>query len=121
MEIVKSVEAFKKVDDAYKFSYLQLIIRKDGRLYTAKGRHRKPNLSELYNIELLETEDRGPKVKPTWTVLDSLHDYYVKIPDLWAYCSPNLEQQILREVEACELLKSPSSPEYCRLQGLPKH
>jgi hypothetical protein len=50
--------------------------------------------SELYDIEPLETEDRGPKVKPTWTVLDSPHDYYVKTPDLWAYSKSDLEQQI---------------------------
>ncbi|KAH6664047.1 serine/threonine-protein kinase [Halenospora varia] len=84
MEIVKSAEAFKKINDSYKFSYLQLIVRKDGRL--------------------------GPKVKSAWTVLDSPHDYYVKTPDLWAYTSPNLGQQITREVEACELLKTHPRP-----------
>ncbi|KUJ14195.1 uncharacterized protein LY89DRAFT_698619 [Mollisia scopiformis] len=110
MEIIKSAEAFKKVEDAYKFSYLQLIVRKNGRLYCAKSPHRKPNLSEIYDIELLETEDRDPKVKPTWTVLDSPHEYYIKTPDLWAYSSPHLEQQILREVEACELLKPHPHP-----------
>jgi len=117
MEIVKSAEAFKKVDDSYKFSYLQLIVRKNGRLHTAKGPHREPNLSELYDIEPLETEDRGPKVKPTWAVLDSPNDYYVKTPDLWAYTSPNLEQQILREVEACELLKTHPHPNIAVYKG----
>lgn len=117
MEIVKSAEAFKKVDDSYKFSYLQLIVRKNGRLHTAKGPRREPNLSELYDIEPLETEDRGPKVKPTWAVLDCPNDYYVKTPDLWAYTSPNLEQQILREVEACELLKTHPHPNIAVYKG----
>ncbi|KAH8745715.1 hypothetical protein F5882DRAFT_455014 [Hyaloscypha sp. PMI_1271] len=62
-KIIKLAEAFKKVNNSYKFSYLQLIVRKNGRLHTAKGPRREPNLSELYNIELLETKDRGPKVK----------------------------------------------------------
>jgi hypothetical protein len=100
MEIVKSAEGFKKVNDVYKFSYLQLIVQKSGRLYRAKC---------PYDLELLQTEDRGPKVKPTWTVLDSPYDYYVKTPDL--------EQQILREVETCEIL---SPPEHCLLWRLPK-
>lgn len=63
-----------------------------GQTINAKCPHREPNLSELYNIEPLATEDRGPKVKPTWTVLDFSHNYYVKTPDLWAYNSPNLSR-----------------------------
>ncbi|TVY68987.1 hypothetical protein LSUE1_G007367 [Lachnellula suecica] len=117
MEIIKTAEAFKKVDDAYKFSYLKLIVRKNGRLYAAKSPRREPNLSELFDIAPLETEDRGPKVKSTWTLLDSPHDCYVKTPDLWAYTSPNLEQQILREVEACELLKSHPHPNIAVYRG----
>lgn len=96
---------------------MQLIVRQDGRLYNAKCPHREPNLSELYDIEPLATEDRGLKVKPTWTVLDFLHNYYVKTPDLWAYSSPNLEQRILREVEACESLKSHPHPNIAVYKG----
>jgi hypothetical protein len=117
MEIVKSVEAFKKVDKVYKFGYLQLIVQQDGRLYVAKCSHRELNLSELYDVEPLATEDRGPIVKPTWTVLDFSHNYYVKTPDLWAYSSPNLEQRILREVEACEFLKSHPHPNIALYKG----
>jgi serine/threonine protein kinase len=107
MEIVKSAEGFKKIDGTYKFHHVQLIVRKEGQLYFARCLHRKPNLTELYEVQLLETTDRGPEVKTTWTLLDSRHDYYVKKPDLWAYRQPksNLEQQIRREVEICELLK----------------
>jgi serine/threonine protein kinase len=110
MEIVKSAEGFKKVDGVYKFSYLQVIVRKNGRLYLAKGPRQEPNFSELYDVEPLETEDRGPRVEKSWTVLDSPLDYYIKTPDLWAYSKPDLEQQILREVEICELLKSYPHP-----------
>jgi serine/threonine protein kinase len=105
MEIVKSAEGYKKVDNAYKFSYLHLIIRESGRLYTAKCPSRDPKRQELYDVEVLHTEDRGPKVKTIWTIIESPHNYYVKTPDLWAYTSSNLEQQILREIEVCELLK----------------
>jgi serine/threonine protein kinase len=110
MEIIKTAEAFKKVDNAYKFSYLQLIVRKNGRLYTVKSPRCEPNLSELFDIVPLETENRGPKVKSTWTLLDSPYKYYIKIPDIWTYTSPNLEQQILYEIEACKLFKSHPHP-----------
>src|ERR1700709_313537 len=85
MEIVKSVEGYKKVDNTYKFSYVRLIIRENGQLYTAKCPHREPKRENLYDIELLHTEDRGPNVEPSWTLVESPHNYYVKTPDLWSY------------------------------------
>ncbi|KZF26417.1 kinase-like protein [Xylona heveae TC161] len=115
MEIVRSAEGFKQVEGRYTFSYSSVIIRKNDQLYYGKAPFRGPkllelNFSDLYEVEPLEAEDRGPKVKPTWTVLDSPHDYYVKTPDLWAYRGPELEQQILHEVEAYELLKCHPHP-----------
>jgi len=65
----------------------------------------------------LETEDRGPKVEPTWTVLDSQHDGYIKTPNPWAYHKSDLEQEILREVEMCEFLKSRSHPNIVLYRG----
>lgn len=117
MEVIKSAEAFDTIDGEFKYSHLQLIIKKDGHLYTAKGLDREPNLSKLYDITPLDTEDRGPKVKPAWTILDSPDDYHVKTPDLWAYTSPNLEQQILHEVETCEVLKSHPHPNIAIYKG----
>jgi len=61
MDIIKSAEAFKKVDNAYKFSYLQLIVRNNGRLYTTKSPRREPNLSKRFDIALLETEIEAPR------------------------------------------------------------
>lgn len=110
MEIVKTSEGFKKVDGRYKFAYLNLILRKDGELYFAKGPYRQPNLClpELYDLEPLQTEERGPRVQLTWTILlpDANPHYYNKTPDLWCYKDvTDLEQLILREVEVCEILK----------------
>jgi hypothetical protein len=63
MEIIKSADAFKKVDASYKFSYLQIIAPKYGRLYTAKSSYREPNLSMLCNIEPSEAKDKAPKAR----------------------------------------------------------
>jgi serine/threonine protein kinase len=110
MKIIKFTESFKKADGKYKFTHLNLILRKDNQLYFAKGLHRQPELClpELYDMQLLQKEDRGPKVQSDWLVLSSdyKHDYYVKTPDLWSYAKHiSLEQQILREVEVCEKLR----------------
>ena len=56
-------------------------------------------------------------MNPTWLVLDSPEDHYVKTPDLWAYVNANLEQQILREVEACELLRFHPHPNIAVYRG----
>ncbi|KAF7876300.1 hypothetical protein EAF04_001396 [Stromatinia cepivora] len=106
MEIITSAESFKKADGgSFQFSYLQLIIRKDGQLYRARCLDREPNISKIHNMELLETKDRGPPLRPAWTVLSSPQNYYIKTPNPWAYGNPDLEQQILREVKMCEFLK----------------
>jgi serine/threonine protein kinase len=110
MEIVNSAECFEDFGDECKFSYLQLIIRENGLLYSAKCLCRQPNvaeltLSKLDDVKLLHTKDRGHKVKPTWTILEGPHDYYIKTPNLWAYHDSDLEQNILHEIEVCEFLK----------------
>jgi serine/threonine protein kinase len=117
MEILKSAECFKKVDDTYVFNYLQLIVQENCQLYLAKCNSRKPNLHNLYSMEKLETEDRGPVLKHTWTVLGSPLDYFVKVPDLWAYNNPGLEQQIQQEVEMCEFLKLYPHPNIALFSG----
>jgi serine/threonine protein kinase len=118
MDIVKSVEGFKKVDNTFKFSYVRLIIRENGQLYTAKCPYRGPKREDLYDVELLHTEDRGPKVKSSWTVVESPHNYYVKMPDLWSYtASSGLEERIQREVEICELLKGHPHRNIAMYQG----
>lgn len=64
----------------------------------------------LYDKQRLETEDRGPILDPTWTVVDSPHDYYVKTPNLSAHAQPDIEKQIYREIEVCEILRKNPHP-----------
>lgn len=110
LEIIKTAESYKKVDGKYEFSYLNLILREGSHLYFAKGPYRQSNLClpELSDKKLLLHKDRGPKVQKSWLILppDYTHDYYMKTPDLWCYTEKtDLVQQIVREVEACEMLK----------------
>ncbi|KAG5292528.1 serine/threonine-protein kinase, conidia-enriched transcript [Histoplasma ohiense] len=113
MEIVQSNEAFKKIDGKLQFVYVQIIARQDNVLYSAKWMDREndpQDLSQLLDIQRVETQDRGPEVRQTWTVV-SQFDFYVKTPSLFAYTGrSDLEKQILREVEACEVLRKHPHP-----------
>lgn len=113
MEIVQSNEAFKKIDGKFQFVYVQIIARQDNVLYSAKWMDREndpQDLSQLLDIQRVETEDRGPEVRQTWTVVSQL-DCYVKTPSLFAYTGrSDLEKQMLREVEACEVLRKQPHP-----------
>ncbi|KAI5856668.1 kinase-like domain-containing protein [Durotheca rogersii] len=108
MEIVQSNEAFKTVAGKFQFQYVAGIVRNGGVLYTAKwvDRKQKPSdFSQLYDVQPLKTEDRGPAVSPTW-VVGPADNCFVKTPSLFGYASKSdLERRILREVETCETLR----------------
>ena len=62
---------------------LQLIIReKDGRLLRATCHGRTPSPSDIYDLKLVETVDRGLKIELTWMVRDPSKDSYLKTPTL---------------------------------------
>ncbi len=53
-------------------------------------------LSELYDVKRVKTNDRGPEVQPSWTVV-SEQSCYIKTPSLFDYAgAPDLERRILR-------------------------
>jgi serine/threonine protein kinase len=101
MEIVQRNEAFKKVDGKMKFSYVQIFIQHDGILYCGKWGNRfslPETLQDLQEVKQIPTEDRGPEAKTTWSAV------YVKRASLLAYANDNLDRQISREVDVCEIL-----------------
>lgn len=121
MEIIKSSEAFKLVDGKLQFHCIKGIIRQDNILYLAKwsNRWQKPlDFSQLDDVQRLEIEDRGPEVRPTWTVVVAPTGQscllYVKKPSLFEYASgdgvDDLERRISREIETCELLRKHPHP-----------
>ncbi|KAJ5728599.1 uncharacterized protein N7483_003107 [Penicillium malachiteum] len=95
MEIIQKTESFKRIDGKIKFSYVQIFIRQDGILYSGKWTNR------------FNPPTTGPRVIATWTIYIQAPDLtiYVKTPSLLAYTDEDLESQITREIEACEILR----------------
>ena len=116
MEVVQKNEAFKRIDGEMKFSYVRIFVRQDGTLYSGKWPNRldlPKTLEDLQEVKRIPTEDRGPAVDSTstWSAV------YVKTPSLLAYIDGDLEKQITREIETCELLRKNSHPNIATYYG----
>lgn len=115
MEIVQKNEAFKRVDGEMKFSYVRVFVMEGGMLYTGKWTNRfelPKKLDDLHEIKQILTKDRGPEVKnQAWSAV------YIKTPSLLSYTDGNLEKQITREVETCELLRRNPHPNIATYYG----
>ncbi|RJE22006.1 Phosphotransferase enzyme family [Aspergillus sclerotialis] len=114
MEIMQTHEAFKKTDGRMKFTYTQIFAKQDGILYSGKWTDRfnlPKTLEDLQEIKQIPTEDRGPKMKITWLAV------YVKTPSLLAYINGNLENQIAREIDTCEILRKNPHPNIATYYG----
>lgn len=114
MEVIQKTESFKIVNGKPEFSYVRLFVRQDGVLYTGKWSNRfdlPKALEDLRDIDEVLTENRGPEVDSTWSGV------YMKSPDLLAYINPNLETQIAREVETCEILRKSPHPNIASYYG----
>ncbi|KAJ5771251.1 kinase-like protein [Penicillium nucicola] len=114
MEIVQKNEAFKRVDGKMKFSYVQVFVQQDGILYSGKWTNRlvlPKNLEDLQEVQRIPTEHRGPEMRTTWSAV------YVKTPNLLAYANSDLESQIAREVDVCEILRKHPHPNNATYYG----
>ncbi|KAJ6109963.1 hypothetical protein N7486_002198 [Penicillium sp. IBT 16267x] len=114
MGVIQKNEAFKRIDGKMKFSYIQVFVRQDGTLYSGKWTNRlnpPKTLDDLQELKQIPTEDRGPEVNTTWAAI------YLKTPSLLAYTDGNLENQIAREIETCEILRKNSHPNIATYYG----
>lgn len=114
MEVVQKNEAFKNINGKMQFAYVQVFVRQGGILYSGKWTNRLDSpktLDDLQEVKRVPTEDRGPEVKTTWSAV------YVKAPSLLAYVDGNLEEQISREVETCEILRKNPHPNIASYYG----
>ncbi|KAJ5159282.1 uncharacterized protein N7500_008933 [Penicillium coprophilum] len=114
MEVIQKNEAFRRIDGKMKFSYVQVFVRQDGKLYFGKrtNRFNPPKvLDDLQELKQIPTQDRGPKVKTAWSAI------YVKTPSLLAYTDGNLEERIAREIETYEFLRRNSHPNLATYYG----
>lgn len=120
MRVIQSNESFKLVEGGLQFQYVKGIIRHQNVLYAAKWNSRRElpvDFSELHDVKQLDTEDRGPRMQPDWTVAEE-QDCYVKTPNLLAYAeAPNLENLILQEIETCEILRKHPHPNIALYYG----
>ncbi|KAK4237875.1 hypothetical protein C8A03DRAFT_44289 [Achaetomium macrosporum] len=82
MDIIQSSEAFRIVGGKLEFNCVKGIVRYNGVLFFVKWRDRQqppPDLSQLYDVKRLETDGRGPEVKPSWTVASGQTCYTCEI------------------------------------------
>jgi serine/threonine protein kinase len=100
-----------------KFSYVQVFVSQDGILYSGKWMNRldlPKTLEDLQEVKQISTDDRGPEVNTAWSAV------YMKTPNLLAYIDGNLEKQITREVETCEILRKNPHPNIATYYGYNK-
>lgn len=121
MEVLQSSEAFKVEGNKLRFDCVKVIVRDDSGVYFGKWqdrRHHPVSLSELYDVKRVETDGRGPKVQPSWTVTSEQQSCYTKTPSLFDLTdAPDLEQRILRKVEICETLRKHPHPHLASYYG----
>lgn len=121
MEIVSSQEAFKLIDNVLQFKCIKGVVRVDGLLYRAEWSNRSKLPTKTSEMDILQeicTEDRGPLIKPAWTVTIPEQHHYVKTPNIHSYYEvSDLEGLITREIETCELLKRHPHPNICLYFG----
>lgn len=121
MEIVSHHEAFKWIENELRFHCVKGVVRIDGLLYLAEWHDRMKlptKTSELRSLRKIYTEDRGPMIKPAWTVITPQQHHYVKTPNIHSfYGVSTLEGLITREIETCELLKLHPHPNISPYSG----
>ena len=124
MEIVQSSESFRVVSGKLEFDCVKGIVRYGQNLYFGKWKTRlapPPSLLDLYDVKQVKIHDRGPKVLPSWTLASDGNGHengYIKTPSLFDYATaPDLEQRILHEVEAGEILKKHPHPNIASYRG----
>ncbi|CAG8905874.1 unnamed protein product [Penicillium egyptiacum] len=114
MEVIQRNEAFRMMDGRMTFSYVQVFVQQDGILYSGKWTNRlvsPKTLEDLQEVKQIPTEDRGPDVNATWSAV------HIKTPSLLSYIDGNLEKQITREVETCEILRKNPHPNIATYYG----
>lgn len=118
MKIIEANEKFKRINGKLQFNRMGGIVEHEGDVYIAEWTDRfssPSHFSDFEKVVKLELEDRGPLIKPAWTPAPQL-DYFVKKPSLFAFAGP-VENLILREIEAYELLLQNPHPNMVNYYG----
>lgn len=73
--------------------------------------HHPKTLNDLQDLKQIPTENRGPEIKLDWLAV------YTKTPSLLTNASDNLQNQIAREIETCEILRKNPHPNIATCYG----
>ncbi|EFY86163.1 hypothetical protein MAC_07828 [Metarhizium acridum CQMa 102] len=119
MQIINSFEAGKRINGKIHI-YVKVIVQQDGSYYMGKWDHRKhlpAEFSQLQDVKLIPTKDRGPVPKPTWTIAHPQSDTFSKTPALEDYLDPELKARTEHEIEVCERLRQHPHPNLALYHG----
>lgn len=110
MELIEFNEHFKRGDDGkLRYHCMKGIVRIHNQPYLASWMRRgwiDIDPAEFFELKQLLTENRGPRIQSSWKVADPATDHYVKSPKLSDYASNELEVNLRREIEICEVLRN---------------
>ncbi|KAJ5193582.1 hypothetical protein N7449_009724 [Penicillium cf. viridicatum] len=119
MDIIRESEAFETIDGKLKFCWKDFVVRQDSIVYygTWNDQLSKPtDISQLKKLRTINTNERGPKVQETWAV-GSQEDGYLKALCLTDFLYSELEYDIQRELEVCEVLRRHPHPNIATYYG----
>lgn len=121
VEIVHFREKWARIDGVNHFLYTRYFVRENGILYYGITPDRwfvPRTIDQLEEVQRINTLDRGPRVEEGWAVISG-YGCYIKSPNLFMYLEgPNLESQIRREVEVCEILRQNPHPNIASYYGV---
>ncbi|CAG7944733.1 unnamed protein product [Penicillium nalgiovense] len=112
MEIIRESTTFETVDGKLKFCWKSFYVRQDGIVYYGSWNDRSSNPtddSQFKKSTTIEMNEIGPKNQDTWAVA-SEEDCYLKAPDITDFTRPDLDDDIQRELEVCEVLRGHPHP-----------
>lgn len=125
MEVIKCFEDFGGPGDPFAFHHSVIAYSQNDAVYQACSKSRyKENanikLSDLYNIILIPIGNLSAPFDQSYTKALNPSQWYIKRPQVWSYDAnfPNfIPQQILREVEVCEIIRKHPHPNIAQYHG----
>lgn len=113
MQILQRHETFKRIDNRNQFHRVKFTIEQDGNYYIGylKARQENPSdLSQLQDVQQVQTTGRGPKLQPHWTITLPTNESHVKKPAIDDLVNPKLESQMEHEIQVWEIIKQHPHP-----------
>lgn len=125
MEIIQASECFKPVDGGFEFIYTAVLFKHDDYIhrgccpYRTKDTPFREREFSLYDIVTIPKDAYCPLAPPHCTIVRTeMPNCYIKRPNLMAYSDgTNLHEYVLKDIEACEILRQHPHPNIARYHG----